>query len=154
MAILFDQTKYIESSKGVIKEFIRGLFPDYDLPLALPDIADDNLNLTKPVIYIEYNNSINVDGNIGKSNGKGGRLKRKLLRFSFQILTTGENSAILERDRIAQTLEYELSKESTLKLLAGKGLKEADLRFVNAYRVREGVHLGRMELFVKVSLMN
>lgn len=154
MAILFDQTKYIETTKGIVKEYIRELFPDHDLPLGLPDLSNDELTLVKPVIYIEFNNSTNVDGNVGRANGRGGRLKRKLLRFSFYVLTTGENSAVLERDRIAQTIEYEFSKEVNIRRLAGQGLREPDLRFVNSYRVREGVHLARLELFAKISLVN
>lgn len=154
MAIIFDQTKYIETSKGIIKEYTKSLFPDYDLPLALPDLADDNLVLVKPVIYIEYNSSSNIDSYSGRNNGRGGKLKRKLLRFSFQILTTGENSAVLERDRIAQKLEYEFSTLETSKLFASKGLKDIDLRYVNSYRVREGIHLARLEMFTQISLMN
>ena len=154
MAIVFDQSKYIESSKGIIKEYTRGLFPDYDLPLALPDLADDNLKLINPVIYIEYNSSTNIDSYTGRNNGRGGKLKRKLLRFSFQVLTTGENSAVLDRDRIAQKLEYEFSKTETSQLFASKGLKDIDLRYVNSYRVREGVHLARLEMFTQISLMN
>jgi len=152
VAIVFDQTKYIESTKGIIKEYIQSLFPNYEVSLGLPDLSDDNLSLTKPVISLEYNSSVNSDVKAGKVNGHGGRVKRKLLRFGIQILTTGENSAVLERDRIAQTLEYDMSKESTLQQLARQGLKDIDLRYVNAYRVREGVHLCRLELFTKITM--
>ncbi|MEM5838877.1 hypothetical protein [Bacillus sp. LMB3902] len=154
MAILFDQEKYIESAKGIIKEFLKKMFPDYDLPLALPDLADDNLSLEKPVVYIEFNNSMNIDGKAGRATGRGGRLKRKSLRFSFQILTTGENSAVLERDRISQKLEYEFSREMNIHKLASVGLKDVDIRYINSYRVREGVHLARLELYTTINLMN
>jgi hypothetical protein len=154
MAILFDQTKYIESTKGIIKEYVRTLFPDYNLPLAIPDLSDDNLILIKPVIYIEYNGSMNTDRKAGRSNGKGIRVKRKILKFSFQIITTGENSAILDRDRIAQQLEYKFSRQEVIQQLASQGMKDIDLRYINSYRVREGVHLARLELFSEVKLTN
>jgi hypothetical protein len=150
----FDQTKYIESTKAVIKEYTRSLFPDYDIPLALPDLGDDNLKLKKPVIFIEFNNSNNLDLDKGRNNGRGGRLKRKTIRYSFQVLTTGENSAILDRDRIAQKLEYEFSTVATSQYFAAKGMKDVDLRYMNSYRVREGVHLARLELFAQISFMN
>lgn len=152
--MLFDQTKYIESTKEVIKNFTKVLFPDCDIPLAIPDLGDDNLSLSKPVIFIEYDNSVNIDPFSGKNNGRGKRQKRKLLRFSFQIITTGGNLAVLQRDRIVQSLEYEFMKDSNVKLLASKGIKEPDVRYMNSYRVREQVHLARLELFFKVSFLN
>lgn len=153
LTILFNQESYIETTKGIIKEHCKRLFPDYDIPIALPDLADDNLKLDKPVIHIEFNSSVNVDKKAGRNNGRGQRVKRKILRFSFQILTTGEGSAILNRDRVAQKIEYEFAKEESVRQLASQGLKDIDVRHINSYRVREGVHLCRLELYMSIKFI-
>jgi len=154
MAVLFDQSKYIETSKGIIKEFTKTLLPDYDYPAGLPDIGNDQFSLERPLIHIEFNNSSWIDSRSGRNNGRGKRVKRKLLRYSFQVITTGENSAVLERDRISQTIEYEFTRTVNHELLASKGLKDIDMRYMNSYRVREGVHLARLELFTTITMVN
>lgn len=151
---MFDQDAYIETTKGIIKELFKEWFPETDMPLGLPNLGADDLNLAKPVIFIEYNSSINRDQKAGKWTGHNTRHKRKTLRYSVMVITTGESDAILQRDRISQKIEIDLGKSVTVERLAGQGLKDIDCRFVNAYKVREGVHLSRLEFYTTISIIS
>lgn len=152
MDAFFDQELYIESTRAMIKEYLRGLFPDVSMPVALPDIGNDELFLEEPVVHIEYSRSFNTDPNSGKNNGRGQRVKRKRLTYNIQILTTGENSAVLARDRIAQKIETEFAKESTSQEFARNGMFKLECRHMNSYRVREGLHLCRLEVFSEIKI--
>ena len=152
--ISFDQEKYIETSKGIIKELLKEWFTDLEIPVGLPDLASDELNLVKPVIYIGYDGSTNLSKKAGRNTGRGTRHKRKLLRFTLMIINTGESSAVMQMDRIAQEIEAKACKPEILQRLAGQGLKEFEANFINAYKVREGVHITRMEIYCEINIIN
>lgn len=154
MSIAFDQDRYIESSKGILKLWLISLFPDYEVNLGIPDISDDTINVYDPVLYLEYNDSINKDIMSGYNTGRGKRHKRKILRFSVRILTTGENKGILQRDKVAQKIESESLKENVLSEMANKGLTRLETKYVNSYRVRENLHLARIEIYTLVNFYN
>ncbi|QJT70406.1 hypothetical protein [Microcystis phage MaeS] len=135
----YSQDAYIESVKGTLVEFITMNVPDAEIVLAFPDITGENFSLVKPVIYIEFERELNIDAQKGKSNGGGKRVKRKILTYSLQVITTGDNRAVMERDRIVQTITQKVV--SQYELLSGKGLQKAESKFVGSYRVREGIHL-------------
>ena len=150
----FDSTRYIESMKEVIYEYLKSILPDTKITYAYPDFANDELELSKPEIAVEFNNSKNIDYSAGKNTGRGKRAKRKLIRFSFQVLSSGDGKGILERDRIVQLIEMEMGKPETIHWFAKRGMKELDIRFVNSYRARENVHVARLEMFVYITLLN
>lgn len=145
---------YIEDSNKVIKDAIRGWMPGIDLPIAIPNIGDDSLVLSKPTIFIEFNNSMNIDKRIGKRNGRGKNVKRKLLNYSILVITTGDNRSILERDRITQTIESNCASESISNEMARLGAYNIDCRFVNAYKVREGINLARLSLNMEIRMVD
>lgn len=157
----YNQDVYIESTKGVIKEFVEGCTPEADVAIAFPDTKGSELSLEnvlsgkfslkQPLIYLEFERELNVDTRAGRWNG-GARVKRKMLTFALQVITTGNNKAVLSRDRIVQKVVNEVMKKETF--LSGKGLRKAECKFVGSYRVREGVHLARLEFYCEVKFIN
>lgn len=150
----FDSARYIESTKEIIFEYLKTLLPDTLIVFSYPDIANDEVELTKPMIAVEFNSSKNIDYGHGKVTGRGTRAKRKMLRYSFQIISSGDGKALLERDKIAQVIEMDMGKPETCYWFAKKGLTDLDIRFVNSYRARENIHVARLELFVYVTIIN
>lgn len=149
----FDQAKYIESSKSVLRSFVKSIFPEYNVKLGFDNTGEDTLQLTNPEIYIEYLNDMNVFLYAGKRTGTGKRHKKKLLNFNILIYSTGDLTNLLKRDRIAQTLELAFCEESNLQFLSGEGLHKSELRFGNSYRIREGVHVTRMALTTEINII-
>lgn len=148
----YNQSVYIESSKGVITEFLKSIVPEADIGVAFPDITGEGFSLAKPLIYVEFERELNIDSRMGRYNGKGTRTKRKLLTYSVQVITTGNNAAVLARDRIIQKAASETIKQQTF--LSGKGIRKAEAKYTGSYRVREGVHLARLEFYCEVKFIN
>lgn len=148
----YSQDKYVESVKGTIIEFLKANVPEADFVLAFPDIPGTEFSLTRPLVYVEFERELNIDIRKGKYTGKGTRSKRKMLTYSFQVITTGNNSAVMVRDRIIQKIASNVI--SQYELLSGKGLQKADSRYVGSYRVREGIHLARMEFYCEIKFIN
>lgn len=148
----YNQESYIESVKGTLTEFIKSVVPEADTVIAFPDIAGKGFALTKPLVYVEFERELNVDARKGRHNGKGTRTKRKMLTYAFQVVTTGSNAAVLSRDRVVQKIVLETMKQGTF--LSGKGIRKAECKFTGSYRVREGVHLARLEFYCEVNFTN
>ena len=148
----FNQNAYIESVKGVINEFLKSNVQNIDVVVAFPDITGDGFSLSKPLVYVEFDRELNVDARSGRMNGQGKRLKRKILTYSMQIVTTGDNAAVLQRDRIVQTITNKVMEQNAL--LSGKGVHKAETRYVGSYRVRELVHLARIEFYCEIKFLN
>lgn len=148
----FSQDQYIESVKGTIIEFFKANVPEADVGLAFPDITGVDFSLTKPLIYIEFERELNIDSRKGKYTGRGTRSKRKMLTYSFQVITTGDNSAVMVRDRIIEKITSQVIRQN--EYLSGKGIRKAETKFVGSYRVREGVHLARQEFYCEIKFIN
>lgn len=148
----YSQDKYVESVKGTIIEFLGSVVPEAEFVLAFPDISGNKFSLKKPLIYIEFERELNTDAKKGRHNGRGQISKRKLLTYSFQVITTGDNGAVMQRDRIIQKITSAVL--SQYELLSGKGLRKAESKFVGSYRVREGVHLARQEFYCEIKFIN
>lgn len=148
----YNQASYIESTKGTISEFLKSISPEADIAVAFPDITGEGFSLTKPLIYVEFERELNIDARMGRYNGRGSRSKRKLLTYALQVITTGNNAAMLTRDRVIQKIVLEAIKQQTF--LSGKGLRKAEAKYAGSYRVREGVHLARLEFYCEVKFIN
>lgn len=148
----FNQDVYIESVKGTLKEFLKSVIPEADIALAFPDITGDGFSLTKPLVYIEFERELNIDAHKGRHNGAGKRAKRKMLTYSLQVITTGSDSAVMARDRIIQKMVKQVILQSGL--LSGKGLRKPEAKYVGSFRVREGVHLARLEFYCQIKFTN
>lgn len=151
---VFDSERYFESVKEVFNEYLKSLLPNTKITFNYPDVANDEIDLTHPVLWLEINNSKNVDKSIGYTNGHGGRTRRKRIKISLNVISTGDGNGILERDRIIQKLEMDLGKPSTIYDFASRGLRRIDARFMNSYRARENVHISRIEIFAFVTIRN
>ena len=154
METILDQEKYVESSKMIIKEFFNKYFPDLKVAFVTPDMAGNELNLEEPVIVVEFNASRSIDRRSGRGNGKGQRVKRKQLRFSFQIVCSGDAQSLMKRDRLVQEIEYLGTKHEIVSEFAKSGLQNVDIRFMNSYRVRENIFLSRLELHTMITIVN
>ena len=154
METKLEQEKYVESSKMIIKEFFQEYFPDLKVVFTIPDLANNELNLKEPVMVVEFNASRSIDRRSGRNNGKGQRAKRKQLRFSFQIVCAGDAHSLMKRDRLVQEIEYLGSKHEIVSEFAKSGLQNIDIRFMNSYRVRENVHLSRLEMHTMITIVN
>ena len=148
----YNQDAYIESVKGVINEFLKENVKNIDIAVAFPDITGDGFSLSKPLVYVEFERELNIDTRAGRKNGQGKRSKRKMLTYSMQIVTTGDNAAVLQRDRIIQTITNKVMEQNAL--LSGKGIRKAETKFVGSYRVRELVHLARIEFYCEIKFLN
>lgn len=148
----YNQDAYIESVKGVINEFLKENVKNIDIAVAFPDITGDGFSLSKPLVYVEFERELNIDTRAGRKNGQGKRSKRKMLTYSMQIVTTGDNAAVLQRDRIIQTITNKVMQQNAL--LSGKGIRKAETKFVGSYRVRELVHLARIEFYCEIKFLN
>jgi len=148
----YSQETYIESVKGTINSFLKGIAPEADIAVAFPDITGEQFSLSKPLIYTEFERELNIDARKGRHNGAGTRTKRKLLTYALQIITTGSNAAVLARDRIAQKITLETIRQN--ELLSGKGIRKAETRYLGSHRVREGVHLARIEFYCEIKFTN
>lgn len=148
----YNQNAYIESVKGVISEFLKKNVQNIDIAVAFPDMTGEGFSLSKPLIYVEFERELNVDIRAGRKNGQGNRSKRKRLTYSIQIITTGDNAAVLQRDRIVQTITNKVIEQNAV--LSGKGIQKAETRYVGSYRVRELVHLARIEFYCEIKFLN
>ena len=147
-----DQEKYVEGVKGIIINFLKSIVPEADNVPAFPDITGSSFSLKKPIVFVEFEREVNLDIRRGRHNGRGKRVKRKQLTFSFQVVTTGDNKAVMERDRIIQKIiNGVMSKED---FLSGKGIRKADAKYTGSFRVREGVHLARIDFYGEVKFIN
>lgn len=151
---MFEQERYIESTIETFKSELRNILPDVDFPVGIPNVGDERFTLDKPVVSVRYRSSANIDGHLGKNTGRGTKVKRKLLNLFVLVITTGNNEAILQRDRICQKIENHFSDESVYQRLYSQGFSGSEARFGNSYRVREGVHLARVEIFTEVKFIN
>lgn len=150
---VYNQDSYIESAKGTLIEFIKSVVgTEADVSIAFPDITGATFSLAKPLIYVEFERELNLDSFRGRRNGAGKQTKRKMLTYSFQVITTGNNAAVMARDRIVQKLVSQTLKQ--YELLSGKGLRKAEAKYVGSYRVREGVHLARLEFYSEIKFTN
>jgi hypothetical protein len=153
--IIYDQSKYIETTKGIVKEYIQtNAGMDVDVPVAFPNISDESLSLEKPNVYIEYVRDLNLDVKGGKRTGKGTRRKRKRLTFALYVITQGDARSVLERDRILQNLQGEIVKSAQIEFLSGKGIYEPEMTYMGSYAAREGVHLARLEFYFQIHFIN
>lgn len=148
----YNQDSYVESVKSTLVEFVKSVVPEAQVVLAFPDIGDKKFSVDKPLVYVEFERELNVDVRKGRHNGNGTRTKRKRLTYSFQVITTGNNAAILSRDRIIQKMVLETMKQETF--LSGKGISKAESKYVGSFRVREGVHLARLEFYCEIKFIN
>lgn len=148
----YNQETYIESVKGTLIEFLKSVVPEADPVIAFPDITGKGFSLAKPLVYVEFERELNIDIRKGRHNGKGTRTKRKMLTFALQVITTGSNAAVLSRDRVVQKVVLETMKQETF--LSGKGIHKAESKYTGSYRVREGVHLARLEFYCEVKFTN
>lgn len=148
----YNQESYIESVKGTINEFIKLNVPKIDIAVAFPDITGEGFSLAMPLVFIEFERELNIDARKGRHNGSGTRTKRKMLTYAIQVITTGSNAAVLSRDRIVQKITTETLKQN--EVLSGKGIRKAETRFVGSHRVREGVHLARLEFYCEIKFIN
>lgn len=152
IALEFNQNSYIESVKGTIIEFIKSTVSDVEVVLAFPDITGSNFSLSKPMIYVEFERELNLDIRKGRHNGRGSMTKRKLLTYSFQVITTGDKAAVMARDRTIEKISLQAIRQN--ELLSGKGLRKAETKYTGSYRVREGVHLARLEFYCEIKFIN
>lgn len=152
MIMALNQIQYVESAKGIIKKFIAQSVPDADVTLAFPDISGQGFSLARPLVFLEFERELNTDIQKGRHNGRGQQVKRKRLTYSFQVITTGSDNAVMKRDRVIQILTNKVIVEG--KLLSGEGLRKAETKFLGSYRVREGVHLARMEFYCEIKFTN
>ena len=56
----------------------------------------------------------------------------------------------MQRDRLIQKIRTEF--HNNLRVFAGKGMRKTDIKFAGSYRLREGIHLARLEMFSQVTL--
>lgn len=143
--MVFDQDLYIETTKGIMKEFAVMTVPEAGIIIGEPQISDETLVVDKPKIYIEYERDLSIDKLYGRNSGRGYYKKRYRLTYSFQILTQGDNKGVMERDRIVQKLVGSTMKKKTNNWFVGKGLYKIEGRFISSYRVRENLYLARVE---------
>lgn len=148
----YNQDAYVESVKGTINEFLKSIAPEADIVIAFPDITGENFTLAKPMIYVEFERELNLDLLKGRYNGRGTRTKRKLLTYALQVITTGTNAAVLSRDRIIQKIASQTVKQG--EFLSGKGIRKAESKYTGSFRVREGVHLARLEFYCEIKFIN
>lgn len=146
MVLMYDQEKYVETTKGIVKEFVQNLIPEAKIILGELPNADDNLNIDKPNIYIEYERDLHIDDRAGYRTGRGNRKKRYRLTYSFQIITQGDTYGVMDRDRIVQKIVAAVNKEKTSQEFAQRGLYKLGGKFVSSYRVRENLFLARVEI--------
>jgi len=146
MVLMYDQSKYVETTKGIVKEFVQKQIPEAKIILGELPNADDNLNIDRPNIYIEYERDLAIDDRYGYRNGRGGHKKRYRLTYSFQIITQGDTYGVMDRDRIVQKIVAAVNKKETSVEFAQRGLYKLGGKFVSSYRVRENLFLARVEI--------
>ncbi|AGR46590.1 hypothetical protein vBBak6_038 [Bacillus phage v_B-Bak6] len=146
MVLMYDQEKYVETTKGIVKEFIQQTIPEAKIILGELPNADDNLNIDKPNIYIEYERDLPIDRRYGYRTGRGGHKKRHRITYSFQIITQGDTYGVMDRDRIVQKIVAAVNKDKTSQEFAQRGLYKLEGKFVSSYRVRENLFLARVEI--------
>lgn len=142
----FNQDMYVESTKGIMKEFVAMTVPEATIILSEPQIPNETLVIDKPKIYIEYERDLPIDKFYGRNSGRGYYKKRHRLTYSFQILTQGDNKGVMERDRTVQKLVGSTMKKQTSEWFVSKGLYKIEGRFISSYRVRENYYLARVEV--------
>lgn len=147
---MFDQEKYIESVKEIIITYIKSKFPECKVITAFPNVEGTDLNLTKPLIYVEFERESNIERRRGKWVSGNNYSRRLNIVYSLQIFTGGENTGVLARDRVIQKLKVDIPRNE--RVFAGQGLKKVDIRFMGSYRLRERIHLARIELFGQVTI--
>jgi hypothetical protein len=148
--VVFDSQEYITSFKTA---FINATNDHLGIPYSqivqgTPDITEGGMSLSEPVVYLEIVNTDAIDRQ-GKNDGNGGKIKRDIIRLSLQIISSGHNQQILARDRIINKI-HAIEDSANRYAFAEKGIRKPLVRNMGSYRVREGVHLARMEIFVEV----
>lgn len=147
-----EQNKYIEETKEILISFLKSIVPESDVVPAFPDITGKNFSLKRPLLFVEFEREVNLDIRRGRHDGNGRRIKRKQLTFSFQVITTGDNKAIMQRDRIIQKIINGMLEHDDV--LSGKGLRKAEAKYTGSFRVREGIHLARIDFYGEIKFIN
>lgn len=146
MVIMYDQSKYVETTKGIVKEFAQKLVPEAKIILGELPNADDTLNIDRPNIYIEYERDLHIDDRYGYRTNRGSHKKRYRLTYSYQIITQGDTYGVIDRDRIVQTIVSAVNQKEHSVEFAKRGLYKLGGKFVSSYRVRENLFLARVEI--------
>jgi hypothetical protein len=148
--MVFDQEKYIESVKGILMAYIRNLLPEHKVITAFPDVEGTSLDLSVPLVYVEFERESNVERRRGKWVGDDSYQRRVTVVYSIQVFTSGDGKGVLARDRTIQKLKVDIPRNE--RVFAGQGLRKVDMRFMGSYRLRERIHLARMEFFTQVTM--